>query len=145
MWRAVFAMVHADGVVAKEEKEFVEHYLDAVPFSEEQAAVLREDLNTPQDVGEMLSKVTHNEDKGQFFQFSRLLIWCDGDLDAQEQKILDEYLGEHVKSYNNDDMRELFRESRNDVEKWRNAMEEEIEGESESGGIKAAFKNMFGD
>lgn len=145
MWRAVFAMVHADGVVAKEEKEFVEHYLDAVAFSDEQAAILREDLKTPQDVGEMLAKVTNAEDRGQFFQFSRLLIWCDGDLDAQEQKILDGYLGDHMKSYDSDDMRELFRESRNDVEKWRTAMEEEIEGDSDGGGIHAAFKTMFGD
>lgn len=148
MWRAVVAMVHADGVVADEEREFVEHYLENVPFSNEQIDILRADLEEAQDIGEMLSKVTDREDQGQFFQFSRLLIWCDGDLDEQEQKILDEYLGQHMKDFDKGDMKDLFRESRRDVEKWREAMEEEISdnrSDDGSGGIQAAFKTMFGE
>ena len=87
MWRAVFAMAHADHVVKDEERDFMENYLANVAFSEQQKDILRTDMEEAQDVYEMFSQITAPEDQGQFFEFARELVWCDGDLDAQEEAI----------------------------------------------------------
>ncbi len=87
MWRAVIAMVHADHVVTIEEKELAESYLDNVPFSEEQLGVLRQDLLHAQGIEGMFSKITDPMDQGEFFGFARLMVWCDGDFDRQEEEI----------------------------------------------------------
>lgn len=87
MWRAVFAMAHADHVITGDERAFMENYLRHVPFSPEQAATLREDMGEAQDVNEMLDMVSEPEDQSAFFQFARELVWCDGDLAKQEEAI----------------------------------------------------------
>lgn len=87
MWRAVFAMAHADHVISGAEWAFMENYLRHVPFSPEQRAVLRQDMEEAQIPGEMFSRITEPEDQGAFFQFARELVWCDGDLAAQEAAI----------------------------------------------------------
>ena len=145
MWRAVFAMVHADGVVLDDEIEFAEHYLDVVPFSNEQKDRLRADLKDAQDLGDMLSRVSDPEDYGQFFQFARMLVWCDGDLDHQEDKILNHYLGRYMNTLDMDKMTEKFHESRKQAMIWRDAMEAEMEENAENRvGIGAIFKRFFG-
>jgi len=87
MWRAIFAMAHADHVVTDDERAFMENYLNNVPFSPVQKDILREDMAAPQNAGEMFSLITEPEDRGTFFQFARELVWCDGDLAAQEEVI----------------------------------------------------------
>ncbi|MCB9991132.1 MAG: TerB family tellurite resistance protein [Rhodospirillales bacterium] len=87
MWRAVFAMAHADHVVTAEERAFMENYLNRVAFSEEQRAVLRQDMIEAQDIYELFAEISDAEDRGAFFQFARELCWCDGDFDAQEEMI----------------------------------------------------------
>ena len=53
MWRAVFAMAHADGLVTDHEKSFMENYLEKVPFSPEQREILREDMRDPELLGDL--------------------------------------------------------------------------------------------
>ena len=87
MWRAVFAMAHADHVVTQDEKDFMENYLNHVPFSDVQKDILRGDMEHAQSVDEMFDGISVAEDRGEFFQFARMLCWCDGDFDAQEEEI----------------------------------------------------------
>lgn len=89
MWRAVFAMAHADHKVTDEEKAFMEGYLENVPFSDGQKSVLNLDMVEAQDVAAMFAEIINPEDRGQFFQFARELAWCDGDYNEQEQHIKD--------------------------------------------------------
>ncbi len=87
MWRAVIAIVHADHVVTPEEKELAESYLANVPFSEDQKTILQEDLLEAQNIEEMFNQITEPVDQAEFFGFARLMVWCDGDYDRQEEEI----------------------------------------------------------
>ncbi len=88
MWRAVVAMIHADGVVTAHELDFINRHISQSPLSEEQRAVLTADIGTAQDVYVMFSRIEEVEDKADFFVLARALSWCDGDLDKQEANIL---------------------------------------------------------
>lgn len=114
MWRAIVAMAHADKIIEPEEREMVENYLDKVPFSKKQREVLLADLQKQKDVALMFEMVTDPEDRSAFFQFARMMVWSDGDLDAQEKKILDHLEKSQMNSLNSDWLEEMVRLSRQD-------------------------------
>ncbi|MCI5059913.1 MAG: TerB family tellurite resistance protein [Alphaproteobacteria bacterium] len=89
MWRAVVAMVHADGVVTPHEMFFVSEHTKSLDFSPEQNEIFLNDLKKPQSVDEMFARITHAQDRKDFFSLARALSWCDGDFDAQEKAILE--------------------------------------------------------
>ncbi|MEM9469791.1 MAG: hypothetical protein AAF988_06470 [Pseudomonadota bacterium] len=89
MWRAVLAMVHADGIVTPHEVSFVNDQIKDLDFSEDQLAQLSEDFKTPQDVKVMFAEIKNQNHKKQFFMLARALSWCDGDLDDQEAHIIE--------------------------------------------------------
>lgn len=88
MWRAIFAMAHADGHISDEERRFMQIYLSRLPVSPEQKSVLTDDIQTRHEVSVMFSKVTAEKDIEDFFNFARLLVWCDGNFDEQERQIM---------------------------------------------------------
>lgn len=89
MWRAVFALAHADGHVSDAERRFMEIYLSRLQLTHEQRQVLTADITQAQDVASMFSKITGEKDAEDFFNFARLLVWCDGDFDEQEKRIME--------------------------------------------------------
>ncbi len=89
MWRAVFALAHADGHVSDEERRFMEIYLSRLPVTPEQKQTLQDDISRAQDVGVMFGKITSEKDSDDFFNFARLLVWCDGDFGQQEKRIME--------------------------------------------------------
>ena len=89
MWRAVVAMVHADGVVTPHEMAFVQCGIKNLALSSEQMDIISGDLKTPQDSYEMYSQITHAKDKLDYFSLARAVSWCDGDLDRQEKLIIE--------------------------------------------------------
>lgn len=89
MWRAVFAMAHADGKITREEKAFIEHYLEKIPFSAAQKTALKDDLQTPQKVVDMLGGVIDPDDRTDFFQFATMMAWSDGEYHAREREIME--------------------------------------------------------
>lgn len=98
MWRAVVAMVHADGVVTPHELDFVNRHIVDLTLSTGQRSIIQEDVKAPQDVYQMFSRIDTPEDKRDFFVLARALSWCDGDLDRQETKILETLHVTHMKS-----------------------------------------------
>lgn len=107
MWRAVFAMAHADDYLSPEEQEMLYKYLEEIPFSKEQVKVLREDLAIPQDTEEMLSRVRNRFDRLHFLRLAQALIICDGHLDKREEEML-KHLQEKFKIEDiEDDLKEL--------------------------------------
>lgn len=90
MWRAVFALAHADHVVTTEEQRFMYRALATENFSDLQKKTLEEDMKTARDIPDMFMSITDPKDRSRFFYFARMLFWCDGDFAAQEQKILTE-------------------------------------------------------
>ena len=88
MWRAVVAMIHADGVVTPQELSFVQDYMNDIDLSPEQRAIVGQDIHEPQLIHKMFSQIMNLQDRKDFFALARALSWCDGDFDAQEEKIL---------------------------------------------------------
>lgn len=88
MWRAVFAMAHADDMITDEERKFMLKAIEEHNFSDFQKDILLNDIENKQDIASMFSFVTEQEDKSKFFYYARILCWSDGDFDAQEQEVL---------------------------------------------------------
>lgn len=89
MWRAVFSLIHADGVVSSEEIVCCSRYMDEVAFSTEQRVQLLQDISRPRDIEPYFNAIQDNQDVHDFFVFARSLVWCDGNLDMQEAAILE--------------------------------------------------------
>lgn len=100
MWRAIFSMAHADQKVAEEEREFMLKALKEQPFSQDQRRILEQDIAQPQDIAEMFAGIENQDDRSRFFYFARMLMWCDGDFNRQEQRILTELERAQLKSAN---------------------------------------------
>lgn len=107
MWRAVFAMAHADNIVTTEEKKYLNGILSTEPFSEEQKKTLRQDMDEPQDIADMFIKIEDQNDRSQFFYHARMLVWSDGDFGEQEQKIMMRLKQTHVRTV---DFDQLFKD-----------------------------------
>lgn len=107
MWRAVVAMIHADGIVTPHEIDFVNRHILDLSLSEGQLKTIQTDVQTPQDVYGMFVMIEAPEDKRDFFVLARALSWCDGDMDKQEERILDTLHATHMA----DDERALLDES----------------------------------
>lgn len=88
MWRAVFAFSFVDNALLLGERELLRSYLKTVPFSEGQVGVLKKDFEAPQNVEAMYRKITDPEHKKRFCMLARALVWCEGDMDLQEEQIL---------------------------------------------------------
>ena len=96
MWRTLFALVHADQVVTDEERKFMEAALDSLSLTDYQRSILISDTMEASNVGEMFKRITAQKDRTEFFRHARILVWCDGDFDLQEQEILQKLERTHV-------------------------------------------------
>ena len=122
MWRAVVAMVHADGVVTPHELSFINSHIRNIELSPDQLKTIGEDLQCAKDPYVVFSSISEKKDKYDFFALARALSWCDGDFASQEDKIL-----KHLQSVlDNEQDRALLDDSRelmNEVElcdnQWR--------------------------
>lgn len=88
MWRALFALAFVDNAVSTQEKSILKAYQSGTMFSPEQLAVLRDDFMHPKNVEALHSKITDPRHKARFCALARVLLWCDGDPDRQEEEIL---------------------------------------------------------
>lgn len=88
MWRALFAFTLVDHVLSLEEQSMLKIYLAKIPFSKEQLLILRDSLHNPPDVVDMYQKITNPKDKERFCVLARALVWCEGNMDKQEEEIL---------------------------------------------------------
>lgn len=98
MWRAIFAMAHADDIVTEEEKKYLQTILSSEPFSAEQRKILESDINSAQDIADMFINIDEQNDRSQFFYHARMLVWSDGDFGEQEQKIITRLKQTHVRT-----------------------------------------------
>jgi len=89
MWRAVLAFTFVDNSLSLEEQELLQSYLAKVPFSADQIEALKDDMRHPSnDVVGFYRKITNPEDKKRFCVVARAIVWCEGNMDEQEKKIL---------------------------------------------------------
>lgn len=104
MWRTLFAVAHADDVVTKEEVEFMAHVLEDVNFSEEQTAVLKDDIVNAKDIEQMFEGITNQDDRTRFFELARDLVWIDGDFGSAEQGVMIRLFQNHFRQTDVDDL-----------------------------------------
>lgn len=96
MWRAVVAMMHADGVVKPHEIHFVLENTRNLPLSEPQRQILAADMRHPAVIDHVFHKITDRADKEDFFHLARAIAWADGDLSDREVGILNRLQGLHL-------------------------------------------------
>jgi uncharacterized membrane protein YebE (DUF533 family) len=88
MWRAVFALAHADGKVTDTEVRFMAEALEDISFSPEQKTVLMDDIKNPKNIFEMFKDIKNPKDQTRFFEFAHDIVWVDGDFGKEEQAIM---------------------------------------------------------
>ncbi len=109
MWRAVFAFTFVDNSLSLEEQELLQSYLRKVPFSRDQLDTLKNDMRNPnKDVVGFYRKITRPEDKERFCVLARAIVWCEGDMAAQEKAIL-----KKVSCLSEPEEEEILRSTRN--------------------------------
>ena len=128
MWRAIFAIAHADGQINKEEEAFMDEHMRIVSFSLPQRAILEDDIIHPKDPGEMLSRVSDPDDQGTFFQFARMMCWSDGNYDEQEKEIMQRLLGAHMECLDVPSMTQALSASKEVVQNQDKFSKEEKKG-----------------
>jgi uncharacterized tellurite resistance protein B-like protein len=88
MWRAIFALAHADDIVTDEELRFMSEILEDIPFSNEQKVILKKDATEQQSVEVMFKQITDPVDQAEFFKFASKLAHIDGDFGEEEQEVI---------------------------------------------------------
>ncbi len=145
MWRAVFAMAHADDVVTSEERKYLKGIISREPFNEEQKKILEQDIDTPQDIAEMYLKIEDQNDRSQFFYHARMLVWSDGDFGEQEQKIIMRLKHNHVRTVDFDQLLKDMDLSLDDDQKARIVLERDrVVVDSPRGGLWRKVMRLFG-
>ena len=104
MWRALFALTHADGIVSDEEIKFMHDKLENVPFSDVQRHQLCQDMAQAQNILTLYDQITDSVDQAEFFNIARALVHIDGDYGADERAILLRLKERHIKNVNVDDL-----------------------------------------
>jgi len=104
MWRTLFAIAHADNIVTEEEIAFMAHVLEDIEFSDAQTAILKDDIHVPKDAEEMFKGITSQNDRIEFFEFARDLVWVDGDFGSEEQSVMIKLYQAHFKDTKVDDL-----------------------------------------
>lgn len=139
MWRTVFALVHADNVVSKEEVRYMAEVMEDVPFSESQRIVLQDDIYNPKDAGQMFAKITDLKDQIQFFKYARKLVWIDGEYDETEQNALIKLIRKHMSTV---DWEALIGNTGLELEE-KITLPEDMQSEQAAQTILHGFKKFF--
>ena len=104
MWRTLFAVAHADSVVSDEEVRFMAEALEDIPFSDDQRAVLNEDVKHAQNIEAMFAGISDVKDQAAFFKFAHELVHIDGEYGLEEQSIILKLQETHLRSADLDDL-----------------------------------------
>lgn len=105
LWRAAFALVHADGAFSQEEKDYIESIVETFAFSAKQKRIIKKDLKDKTSVVGLFNDIQGDDLIRQFFVIARTIIWCDGFLHQLEQEAINkivENLGENAISFQNE-------------------------------------------
>ena len=147
MWRAIVAMAHADNVVTPEEVVFMKEMVKGSALSREQLEILEDDLRNPKDPADMFFRINDPKYRSRFFNYARMLCWCDGDFGAQEQEIItilqrDQARNIDLSSFKGDKSVNLGLElEMDDSDRARLEMEYE---QMQGSGRRGLFKRLFG-
>lgn len=113
MWRCVICIAHADGIIQPEERVYLEKIfanLDRVyGLTPTQKITLAGDLEIPQNLADLLGKVTEAEYRGMLIHFGTILANADGIVTEDEEHILNMLHAQQMDSVDADKLREDIR------------------------------------
>lgn len=126
MWRCVICIAHADGIIQPEERTYLEKIfanLDRVyGLTPTQKITLSSDLEVPQNLADLLTKVREPEYRSMLIYFGTLLANADGTVTEDEDKLLSMLHAQQMDSLDADQLRE---DIRLDIEKRKAELESE--------------------
>ncbi|HEX2752046.1 MAG TPA: hypothetical protein VHP34_02855 [Alphaproteobacteria bacterium] len=127
MWRCVVCIAHADGIVQPEERVYLEKVFQNMQrvhgMTPTQKVTLMADLETPQNLADLLPKVTEPQYRSQLLYFGTILAHADGVVTEDEERVLDMLRAQQMDDINADKLRE---EIRKDMEEHRIELEQEL-------------------
>ncbi len=127
MWRCVICIAHADGIIQPEERSYLEKIfanLDRVyGLTPTQKLTLAADLEIPQNLADLLGKVTEAEYRGMLIHFGTILANADGVVTEDEERILDML---HAQQMDSVDAEKLREDIRRDMEAHRAELDADL-------------------
>ena len=100
MWRCVIALAHADGEVQSQERAYIERIignLDRVyGLTPEQKKTYADDLAAAPSLKDLLPLVKEPQDRASLVYFADIIVWADGTLSEEEEKLLKQLNNEQM-------------------------------------------------
>lgn len=88
MWRACIAAIWADGKVAEEEKNWAQKKIDSLPFTDEQKAILTNELAKQADFGSIVANISDKRDRAFLAHQIRVISHLDDHFSDEEKGLL---------------------------------------------------------
>ncbi len=90
MFRCMIVMAHADNVFCEQERAYMYALMNhtRVPLTDEQYTTLEDDMKTPKALEDLLPYINDPNYRGQLVYFARLMAAKDGNIDADEEALL---------------------------------------------------------
>jgi len=128
MWRCVICIAHADGIVQPEERSYLEKTIAALArthgMSPTQKVTLMGDLETPQNLADLLPKVTESQYRGLLIHFGNIMAHADGIVTEDEERLLDML---HAQQMSDIEAEKLRADIQRDMEEHRAELKEETQ------------------
>ena len=96
--RGMLALAHVDGKLSTDEASLVKSRIETLGVSQEQAAVLRADIQTPADPMGIYQDLEGDKSKGWFLSCARVLFHADGEFCADEKAVMAKLEAAHSES-----------------------------------------------
>lgn len=86
MWRACISVVHLDGRLTTDEDQWVKQKIESLPLSQEQKAILQQDLSNGIDFDSVIADISEPKDKAFLLHLLRVIAHLDGDFSSDEKQ-----------------------------------------------------------
>ncbi len=91
MWRATLPLVKLDGVITPEEENWLKNFFNKVPFSPEQLAIIKTDMDKNTKIEEIIPLITDKVDRATLLHFANMIFKSDKDFHEKEQAFYDKF------------------------------------------------------
>jgi uncharacterized membrane protein YebE (DUF533 family) len=127
MWRCVICIAHADGIIQPEERQYLEQVFANLDrtfgLTPTQKMTLAADLEIPQNLADLLAKITEPEYRGMLIHFGTIIANADGIVTENEERLLDML---HAQQMDSIDAEKLREDIRRDMEEHKNELDADV-------------------
>lgn len=102
MFRCLIAIAHSDNAFEKPEREFIQNIIDGNLLNNDQRQILESDISAPQQIEDLFPHIKNPIHRSQVVHFARVMAYRDGELEAQENTILNKLHANAMKHVDKD-------------------------------------------